>query len=178
MIKKSLLFSALALLTGLANAESETVVLTITTGNETASVTTLMGHPTPIQWGHQKKSSTCSFAQDVVGTPIETTFSVDSITGTATTFLPLEQNAKGLKAYVTISRESAQNQEWAVINKDCKLPVGTTNSTGISVIDTFSWGVPTILKLSDGSEVIVTANQTARVNDGTKSSKQDALKGL
>lgn len=138
---------------------NEYVEFSISTGNSTMSVTTLIGEPTPIQQGRQEMSSVCNFSREWAGTTIDATYSVDASTGMAAMVLPLERTTSSLKAYVTISKKSAQDQDWVVINKDCKLPVGTTSSAGISLVDTFEWGKPTKLKLSDGSTVVVTANK-------------------
>jgi len=159
MQKKSLMFVALLLFAGSAHAENETIDFSVSAGESTTMATILMGEPTPLQQSRHEMSSTCTFTTDIAGIPIKTEYSSDTSTGMTTTVLPLERTETGLKAYVTISKLSAQNQDWAVINKDCKLPVGTTNSAGISLIHTFEWGQPTRLKLPDGSVVVVKATQ-------------------
>lgn len=163
-MKKTLLAAAFALVSVSAWAsENETVApyveFSVSAGGSTTKATVLMGIPTPIQQVRQKMSSACTFTRDTAGAPMKLEFSLDTSTGMTTTVLPIERTAEGLKAYVTINKQSAQSQDWAVISKDCKLPVGTISSVGFSLVDTFDWGQPTKLKLSDGSVVVVQVNQ-------------------
>lgn len=157
------MFAALALLASGVHAENETVEFSVSTENTTTMATVLMGNLTPFQHKRHVISTECNSKRDLEGTPIESTYSVETGTGMTTMVLPLERTATGIKAYVSVTMQSADSVNSAVINKDCKLPIGTTSSSGISLIDSFDWGKPHRLKLSDGSVVVVTANQTRRV---------------
>lgn len=162
MQKKSLMFIALAFFVGSAHAKDETVEFSVVTEKISATGTALIGSPVVIQQGGDNKmSAMCTFKHDLAGTPIKSTYGLDTSTVMTTTVLPIERTTTGIKAFIAISKQSAQGQDWAVINKDCKLPVGTTNSTGISLLDNFDWGKPTKLKLSDGSSVVVTISPSA-----------------
>ncbi|MBJ2214042.1 hypothetical protein JFT64_18535 [Pseudomonas carnis] len=156
MFNKSLMFIAVGLFVSSAHAESKYVEFSIRAGDKTTSVTTEMGKPT-LWESINKMSSACSFTSDNAGTPIDSEYSVDVNSGMSASVLPLERSKAGLKAYVSISKQASEDQNWAVINQDCKLPVGTTNSVGINLVDIFAWGKPTTLQLSDGSVVVVEA---------------------
>ncbi|KZN20665.1 MULTISPECIES: hypothetical protein [Pseudomonas] len=162
-MKKSLMCIALALLATGAQAESKMVELSLRdVANTVSSITALVGQPTPVGMKTHEMASTCNFQNEVPGfpgKPSQSTFAVDASTGISFTFLPVEATDTGVKAYVSYNQNSAQDQEWAVISKDCKLPVGKTSSAGISVFETFKWGEPTKLTLPDGSVVVATVSK-------------------
>jgi hypothetical protein len=163
-MKKSLMCIALALLATGAHAESQMVELSLRSGaNTLSSVTASVGQTVPVGLKTHGMASTCEFQSEVPGspgTPFQSTFTVDVSTGISIAFLPVETTDAGVKAYVSYNQNSAQDPEWAVISKDCKLPVGKTSSAGISVFESFKWGEPTKLTLTDGSVVVATLNKT------------------
>lgn len=162
-MKKSLMCIALALLATGAQAESKMVELSLRDGADTvSSITASVGQPTPVGMKTHEMASTCKFQNEVPGfpdKPSQSTFAVDVGTASSISFFPVETTEAGVKAYVSYNQNSAQDQKWAVISKDCKLPVGKTSSVGISVFETFKWGEPTKLTLSDGSVVVATVSK-------------------
>ena len=178
MFRKSILISAIAIFVGVAHAETGNVEFTVDAGSSTASLTALMGYPSTMQHKLQENRAECFFKQDVDGVSVTSTYSVDSAAGMTTTVLPIERSAKGIKAYVSISIQSAQNQELVAISKDCKLPVGVTSTAEVSLMDTFTWDAPTKLKLSDGSLVVVTARKDSQAAVAAQSSLQESLVGF
>ena len=157
MFKKLLMVIAIGMFVSSAHAESKYVEFTISAGNKTTTVNTLIGKPIPIQQGLDEVSTECNFISSDEGASIDTKYTVDTSSGMSATFLPLERTSAGLKVYLDIRKQTSEGQKWAMINKDCKLPVGTTSSVGFSVVETFAWGKPTTLQLSDGSVVVVQA---------------------
>jgi hypothetical protein len=157
-MKSLLMFISLALFANGAHAENESIEFSFKTENSTMSETVEMGLPTPLQNNNNAISASCSFKSDLAGTP-KAEYNVVHSAGLNTMVLPVERTETGIKAYITISTQSVKVQEWAVISHDCKLPVGQTGAAGISMMDTFKWGEPAAIKLSDGSVVVVTANK-------------------
>ncbi|NMX77619.1 hypothetical protein HBO23_32145 [Pseudomonas sp. WS 5532] len=159
MQHKMLIALSCALFVGTAQAEATTAKLNFKVEGANTTFTVVMGSPTPLQLNRQEISTTCRFTRDLAGTPVQTTYSVDGSYGTTAMVLPLERTVSGLKAYVTVNKQSSDVQKMAEINKGCQLPIGGTSTIGASSIDTYRWGVPSEFKLSDGSTVIITAEK-------------------
>lgn len=159
MQHKMLIVLSCALFVGTAQAEATTAQLNFRVEGANTTFTVVMGSPTPLQLNRQEAMTTCKFPRDLAGMPIQTTYSVDGSYGTTAMILPLERSESGLKAYVTVSKQSSDVQKMADINKGCQLPIGGTSTIGTSSIATYRWGVPSEFKLSDGSTVIITAKK-------------------
>lgn len=138
---------------------NELVEFSIRTDSREATATMQMGTPTPLQLAQDTQSGHCNFRRDFGGSPVDTSLTLDVSSGMDATFIPIERTARGVKAFIHISNQSAQTQEWAAVGAGCKLPIGSTRSVSLRMVDTFKWGQPTKLKLSDGSVVIVTAKK-------------------
>lgn len=158
-MKKTLLFTALTLAAAVANADNELVEFSVKADNQESSATMRMGSSTLLQLSQDKQSGDCNIKRDLAGTPVDESLSLDVSNGLQTVVLPVERNEKGVRTFIDIRKQSAQVKDWVVVEMGCKLPVGSTSSISLSTVDTFEWGQPTKLKLSDGSVVIVTANK-------------------
>lgn len=163
-MKKSLMCIALALFASGAQAEPEAVYFTLKSVDSTSisSVSTLVGQPALIQRSSQQMKASCSFPHSFGGDPatiIQAKIEEGVSSGITFSVLPVETSETGLKAYVTINQEVAQEHEWAEINKECKLPVGKSSTASIRTFETFKWEEPKKLKFTDGSEMILTVSK-------------------
>ena len=127
-----------------------------------SSLSTVVGQPATIQWASQQMAASCSFPHSLGGDPattIQSDIAEDVSTGVSFTVVPVETSDTGLKAYITINQQLAQDHEWAQVNTECRLPVGKSSSASIRAFETFKWGEPNKLAFSDGSEMLVTVSK-------------------
>ncbi len=139
-------------------AESEIVEFSFGFDDSIKTATLVIGDPSSFELSGKKREATCRFGSGFGGATAETTVNIDAGSGVSVLILPLERTDLGVKAFVSVNKQSIENYKWALINKDCSLPIGKTSSEGFGVVKTFSWGESEMLELSDGSAVVVTAN--------------------
>lgn len=157
MPKNFLVPAALVLFASVANANPEYVDFTVGTDEYATTATALIGSPSKIDL-RTMAASVCKFTTPVdAPSNFETTVSAEMTTGISGTFIPLERTQSGVKAYISVTNQTAGAMKTAAITNNCTLPVGTSSTASVSVIDTFEWGKPTKLKLSDGTVVTLAA---------------------
>jgi hypothetical protein len=164
MMKKLLMLIAVALCANTVQADEKWIELSISEENSpgVASSTIQVGQPNAIMGTFKisdKFATTCNFKSTNPDYPSETTFSVDTGTALNTMALPMEVTKDGVRAYLSFDKQSSKDLTWATVSPDCKLPVGELHNAGLSLVDTYKWGAPSKIKLSDGTVVIATFNK-------------------
>ena len=155
---------ALALCASTAQAETKLIQISIQEESKPSiSTTTIeMGQPNALMGSYDnadKFATTCNFKSSNPEFPSQTSFSVDTGTVLNGMALPMELTESGVKAYLSFDKQSSKDLTWATVSPDCKLPVGELHNAGVSLVGTYKWGVPSKIKLSDGTVVIVTVNK-------------------
>lgn len=163
-MKKLLMLITMALCASAVQAEEKWIELSISEENSPggASSTIQVGQPNAIMGSFKnsdKFETTCNFKSTNPDYPSETTFSVDTGTALNTMALPMEVTKDGVRAYLSFDKQSSKDLTWATVSPDCKLLVGELHNAGISLVNTYKWGVPSKIKLSDGTVVIATFNK-------------------
>lgn len=157
MPKNFLVPAAMALCASAAHANPEYVDFTVGNDQFATMATAIIGSPSKIDL-RTMASSVCEFTTPVdASSTFEATVSAEMATGISGTFIPLERTQSGVKAYISITNQTAESMQTAAITSNCTLPVGASTTASISVVATFEWGKPTKLKLSDGTVVTVAA---------------------
>ena len=155
---KSLMFAAFLLLANNAVAGQDTVWFSSSMEGSNTVVNAPINSPSYLLNKADKKIISCDFIDSA--TDAKTSYSADIGTKIAVLVLPIEKMSIGVKTYVAVSYQPASDGELVDINKDCKLPVGATNVEGTRFIETFKWGQPVELKLTDGTLVTIQINRS------------------
>ncbi|AXH59625.1 hypothetical protein [Pseudomonas amygdali] len=169
MKKLSAVLLALGLMTGAAQAAQTSqavevslkpVVISIEAKDFSSNMATLMGKPVTMTSGDLQKAPNQALCVIVDVNEVKSTISetLNYLSSTSVTVLPVSSDDKSVRAWVSYSRNEQKDPEVAVIDKDCSLATGLIATTTARQLIQFDWGVEKKIELLDGQGLSVTIN--------------------
>lgn len=143
-----------------AEVAQKRAVISVEAKDFSSTMTTLIGNPVTMTSGDLQKAPNQALCVIVDVNKVKSTLieTMNYLSSTSVTVLPVSSDDKTVRAWVSYSRNEQKDPDVAVIDKDCSLATGLISTTTARQLIQFDWGVEKKIELLGGQTLAVTIN--------------------